>query len=258
MALAGFDISSGGSGVIRAGAAFTSGALERDISYYDDFLEGGFKVDAALLNESDPSSKFSTIANSGVWLVTFDVAPTIVIADGEPGGVLVITTGSNANDFVSCQMNGEAWAVTSLKDIYYEIRMKLADSNDTRWIVGLCSTDVAGTTIGPILDSIDGEGSMIGFVQNTDTGEDIGCILQNGGTGTTTDSGVDVSNDTFVTLGLHVRSNVGVEYFVNGTSVADVTANVPDADAVTLSMEVHSPTASSTLEVDYLSCAQVR
>lgn len=252
------SISDGAVGTLLAGPGFTAGASNRDISYSDDFLEGGFKLDLGLLNETDPSSKFSAIANSGVWLVTFDVSPTIVIADGEVGGVLLITTGSNTDDFVSCQMNGEAWAARALKDLFFEIRMKLDDSNDTRWIVGLCSTDVTGTTVGPVLDSVGGAGSMIGFVQNTDTGQDIGCILQNGGTGTTTDSGIDVADDTFDVLGFHVKGSGSVEYFVNGASVAEVSTNMPVDDALTLTMEVHSPTASSTLEVDYISCVQIR
>jgi len=181
-----------------------------------------------------------------------------MLAQREVGGVVVITTGGNANDFASCQMNGEAWAVTALKDIFFEIRMKVSLHTSTRWFVGLASTDVAGATIGPIMDSVGSENSMIGFIQDGDTDVDIDFLCQNGGTATQTDSGINIAADTFVLLAFHVKGNGSVEYFINGTSVGSSTTNVPDGDAVTLSMEVHAPVASSTLEVDYIGCSSPR
>ena len=187
--------------------------------------------------------------------MTDDADATVVIADDEPGGVLTITTNSNANDFASCQLNGEAFKVAAGKDIIFEIRVKFADTDDTRWFVGLATTDVTGTTIGPVLDGVT---ESIGFRQNTDTGVDIYYLCEDASTETTADTGVDVSDDTFVTLGFHVISNERVKFYVNGAEKANVTTNIPDTDAVTLTMEVHSPTASSTMEVDYIYCAQTR
>lgn len=258
MAFGGQDVSSGNSEVVEGGAAFSTVGFERDIVYFDDFLVGGFVVDAALADESDPSAKFCNLADKGAWLVTYDVAPTIVVADAEQGGVLVITTGSNANDFVSCQMNGEAWAVVDGKSIFFEARLKVSDDNDTRWIIGLCSTDVTGTTVGPILDSVGAAGSMIAFLQNADTATDINTLVQNGGTDTQVASGVDIVDDTFITFGIKVEADSSVYFYIDGTLVETTTTNIPTGDALTLSMEVHSPTASSTLEVDYIYCARPR
>lgn len=240
------------------GPGFNALASARDISFFDDFIAGGYMADLALASESDPGAKFSEVANAGEWLVTRDVAPTIVIADAEPGGLLLITTGANANDFVSCQMNGEAWAVAALKDIYFEIRLKVDDANDTQWIVGLCSTDTTGTTVGPVLDSVGSAGSMIGFVQDGDTAVDIDILCQNGGTATQADSLINIVDNVFITLAFRVSGIDQVEYFINGVSVGTSTTNIPSGDALTLTMEVHSPTASSTLEVDYILCAQAR
>lgn len=245
-------------GEVEESSGFSAIAGLRDFAYYDDFIAGGFVVDAALLNESDPSGKFCNLADKGEWLVTSDADPTIVIANAERGGLLLITTGSSANDFASLQMNGEAWAVTAGRDIWFECRVKFDDTNDTRWFIGLASTDVTGTTIGPIMDSVASGNSMIGFIQDGDTGIEIDSLVQNGGTGTQTGEGVDLVDDTYNTLAFHVRSNDGVEFFIDGVSVGEITTNIPDGDAMTLSMEVHSPTASSTLEVDYIFCAQRR
>ena len=259
MGIGGQDISGGGSGEIEAGPGFSAVGTARDIVYFDDFLEGGFVTDLTLTNESDPSAKFCDLADKGAWLATFDVLPTIVIANAEPGGLLVITTGSNTDDFCSCQMNGEAWAVASAKSIYFEARIKVDDADDTRWYIGLNTTDVTGTTVGPILDSLSGAGSGIGFFQNTDAGTDIQLNVQNAGTATTATTATDIVDDTFIVLGIKVDGDGTVEFFINGAKVGStVTTNIPTGDAMTLSMEVHSPTASSTLEVDYIYCAQQR
>jgi len=40
--------------------------------------------------------------------------------------------------------------------------------------------------------------------------------------------------------------------------VAEFTTNIPDGDGITPTMEIHSPTVSSFVEVDYFLCMQVR
>lgn len=226
------------------------------VTYFDDFLEGGYCPDAALASESDPAAKFSEVADRGVWLVTRDAAPTIAISDAEPGGVVAITTGASANDFVSLQMNGEAWTVNANKNIYFEARVKLADADDTQWFVGLASTDVTGSTLGPILD---GTNDSIGFRQNADTGVDIDCLTEDDTTETETDSGVDVADDTYVRLAFRVIGTERVDFYVNGDKVASHSTNLPDAGAgLTATIEVHSPTASSAMEVDYVLIQQDR
>lgn len=236
-------------------AVLPGDSVAPDIEFFDDFVSTSYCPDAALTNESDPAAKFSEVADRGDWLVTRDAAPTIVVADDEPGGLLLITTGSSANDFVSCQLNGESFKVAADKDIYFEIRMKLDDANDTQWFVGLATTDTTGSTNGPILD---GTTESIGFRQATDTGVDIYYICEDAATETTADTGEDVADNTYVTLAFHVISNTRVKFFVNGNEKASVATNIPTGDAVTLTMEVHSPTASSTLEVDYIYCCQKR
>ena len=257
MAIGGQDVSLG-AGELNEGAAFDAEGTLRDIVYFDDFLIGGFVTDIALTAESDPSAKFCDLADKGEWLVTHNSSvPTIAIANDEPGGVVVITTITGANEFASCQMNGEAWKVVAKKDIYYEIRMKVAANDDTRWIVGLCSTDTTGTTIGPVLDSVGGGGDMVAFLQNGDTTSDIDCLVQSSGTATQVDTTIDIADDTFVTLGIRVLSNLFVRFYVNGVLQVTTTTNIPTG-ALTLTMEVHSPTDLSTLEVDYIYCAQPR
>lgn len=232
---------------VLGGSVLPGTSVAPDVEYFDDFF--------AAYQTGDNVGKFSRTANQGEWLMTDDADATAIIKDDEPGGVLELKTNSNANDFCSCQHNGEAWKVADGKDIYFEIRMKVSDSDDTQWFVGLATTDVTGATLGPILD---GTTESIGFRQDADTGQDIDYVCEDASTETTADTGIDVADDTFVTLAFHVIGNKRVKFFVNGSEKASVTTNIPDGDAVTLTMEVHSPTASSTLEVDYIYCVQKR
>jgi len=135
------------------------------------------------------------------------------------------------------------------------MRVKFDDANDTRWFVGLATEDVAGTTLGPILDGVV---ESIGFRQTTATGVDIFALTEDASTETTTDTGDNVADDTYVVLAFHVLSNTAVKYYVNGIERATHTTNIPDGNEMTLSFEVQSPTASSTIEIDYILCAQTR
>ncbi len=223
-----------------------AGQIVSDHIYFDDFHTGcvavGHKFDRAGADASD-------------WLLTDDVDATITTVDDEPGGVIRITTGSNAADFASCQLNGESFKVAAGKDIYCEMRFKFDDTNDTRWFFGLATTDVTGTTLGPILDGVV---ESIGFRQTTVSGVDVFALLEDNSIETTVDTGVNLVDDTFNVFAFHVISNQRVKFFIDGKQVANFTTNIPDGDAVTPSMEIQGPTASSFVEVDYFMCMQVR
>jgi hypothetical protein len=229
--------------------------IDRDPEYFNDFQTAFYCPNLGLPGESNPAAEFSEVADRGVWLVTRDAAPTIVVEDAAAGGILRITTGSSAADFCSCQMNGQPWVVASNKDIYFCCRMAVDDADDTRWFIGLAAADVSGSTLGPILDGVS---ESLGFRQTVATGVDIFALTEDGNNETTTDTGIDMANDTFVELAFWVQSNSRVLYYVNGNLKATHATNIPNGDDLTLTMEVQSPTASSQLRVDYLFCAQAR
>ncbi len=142
------------------------------------------------------------------------------------------------------------------RDIIFEARVKFDDANDTRWFIGLATTDATGTTIGPILDGVN---DSIGFRQDGDTDIDIDCITEDDTNETTTDSTVNVLDDTYLTLTFVVSGTSNVKFYIDGTLQVTHTANLPDSGAVlTPTFEVHSPTASSTIEIDYIYVGQAR
>jgi hypothetical protein len=225
------------------------GNMVGDYVFFDDFFAASLTAGGEFVQDADTAA----------WKVTDDVNSTYAVSDAERGGVLLVTTGANANDFSSAQMTGSGlFVVTAGKDIYWEMRVKFGDADDTRWILGLATEDVTGTTLGPILDSVGSENSHIGFIQNGDTDSDIEYTVQNGGTQTTGDTGIDVADDTYVKLAFWVHGTTSVDFYVNGVRKATVTTNIPNGDDLTPSMEIHSPTASSTMEVDYIYVSQTR
>ena len=224
--------------------------LNMPVVFFDDFLTAGYTVNDA----ADAQAKFSETANASAWLLTVidggtDNGESIVISDDEPGGVLAITTNDADNDACELQLNGEAFKVQSGKDLIFEARFKLNDVDTADWFLGLATTDttvLAGTT------------ESLGFRCPDGTG-DIDYVCEDNSTETTGDTGIDLADDTFVTVRLEVRSNERVKFFVNGALVGTSTTNIPDGDAVTPTMCVRNASgAASTLEVDYFFVAQER
>lgn len=217
---------------------------------FDHYFDATYCPNAALSNESDPAARFSEVADRGLWLVTRDAAPTIVVKDSEPKGVLSITPGTSANDFVSAQMNGQSFQCTTGRRIYFEARIKTNDADDIKFFIGLASTDTTGTTAGPVLD---GTTASIGFrnvLGNTTT---FLAMSESASTESTGTAGT-LADDTFTVLAFEVIERSRINFYVNGALVYTATSNIPlTTEYLTPTMEVGSPTGTTatTLEVDY-------
>ncbi len=222
-------------------------------SFFDDFIDGrGHTVDKGTI--ASGQGKYSELANMGTWLVTVvdggtDNGEVLVTSDAEAGGVVTLTTNDADDDLLSLQMNGEAWKPAEFKDIWFVCRFKITDVSECDWFLGLATTDtavVAGTT------------NSIGFRCPDSTG-DIDVVVENGTSETATDTGVDLSDATFVKVGFHVQSNDVVEFMVDDVIKVRTTDNLPEDDPLTLTMEIRNDgAAANTLEVDYIGCAQLR
>ena len=240
--------------VESARSKFGSRGVTDRFIFFDDFFTGGY-----VTTDTGPG-KFVATANAGEWLVTFTTAATtatvelITIADAEVGGVLSITTGTTDNDFVSMQLNGEAFAVTANKRIDFEARFKITDVSETDWFIGLATTDVTGTS--PILAGVN---DSIGF-QCPDSTGDIDYVLEDD----TTDSGADttknLTDDTFVVVRFEVNGTGSTSFYVDGAHIATTTTGQVDAGAaLTPTIEIRNDGAAvQTIEVDYIMVAQDR
>lgn len=219
-------------------------SVEAPVEFWDDFVTGG--------TGTTVGGKFATTANAAQWLNSTDNGGTCIISDAEHGGVVALTPGTSANDYVSCQLNGEAFVTAANRKIIFETRIKSNDTDDLKFFVGLATTD-AGTsaTAGPVLD---GTNDSIGF-RNVLGNTAAFLYIVEDDTSETTGAAGSLTDDTFTILRFELDGTSMARFYVNGALVGKVTTGLIDAGvALTPTLEVGSPTGTTAtfLEVDYV------
>ena len=86
------------------------------------------------------------------------------------------------------------------------------------------------------------------------------CKTEKDGTETSTDSGIDMENDTDVTLSIRCQSTGKVDFFVNRKLVATHTDNIPSDEILTIAAMSLSGNATGTkvTSIDYMFAASDR
>jgi len=203
-------------------------------SLLDDFVETG-------------------IDTSHSWTVVKDASASVsIVADTVGGEVALTSAATTDNDGASIQGN-EVFSVDADKVLYFQTRVKCNDADQTDICVGL--TVNFATNPEAMLTAADR------IVFQVDDGDaSILCKTEKGGTETSTDSGVDLADDTYVVLGFQVEGTGVVTFFVNGRQVAQHTANIPDTENMALAAMSLSGSASGTraTTLDYIFGAQTR
>ena len=187
------------------------------------------------------------------WTVVKDSGATVAIVADTVGGELGLTSaGTTDNDGASIQKN-ETFSVDASKNLFFQTRLKCNDADQTDICVGF--TVNFATNPEAMLTAAD----RIVF-QVDDGDSNIDCVTEKDGTATTTDSGIDITSGTAVTLGFRVNGTGSVEFFINRVKVATHTANIPDDENLAIgAMELSgSATGTKSMTVDYLFAAQNR
>ena len=196
-----------------------------------------------------------TLDNTNDWTVIKDSSASAALgADVENGVVVLSSQATTDNDGASIQGN-EIFAVSSGRDIWFETKLFVTDAEGDAMDVCVGLTVNFATNPEAMLTAAD----RIVF-QIDDGDSNIDCVTEKDGTATTTDSGVDISSGTYVTLGFHVKSTGSVEFFVNRNLVATHTDNIPDDENLAIgAMELSgSATGTKSMSIDYLLAAQSR
>ena len=206
----------------------------------------------ALASESNPSAKYSEVADAGEWLVSFvdgggDDGLTIAVSDTLHGGYLVLTTDDADDDLISLQKNGLCVTPQAGKDIWFETKLQVADSDLDDWFVGL-----AKATTGVLAAVTD----VIGFgVVASDSSEVINIIGDKATAEDANSTGVSAANATDVTLGFYINGVTSVTCWANNAIVsaaAIATANIPIV-ALSPIIEIRNASAAvSVLSIDYI------
>lgn len=175
-------------------------------------------------------------------------AATEALAGDEKYGALVILNDNADNDVDSLQMNEENWILESGKQVWLEMRAKVADADESDMFIGLAITDTTPR------DASD----RIGFAL-ADGSAALKCESVKNTTATTSTSIATVADDTYLVLGFHWNGVNKVEWFVNRSLVATHTANLPDDENLAVTFNLQNGAASAnSLTVDYIYVAQER
>ena len=193
--------------------------------------------------------------NTNDWTVVKDSSATAALgADAERGTLVLTSQATTDNDGASVQGN-EIFALSTSRDVWFETKLKVGDSEGSA--IDLCVGLTVNFATNPeaMLTAAD---RIVFQVDDGDT--NIDCVTEKDGTATTTDSGVDIADDTYVTLGFHVKGTGSVEFFVNRNLVATHTDNIPDDENLAIgAMELSgSATGTKSATIDYLFAAQGR
>jgi len=203
-------------------------------TYIDDFL--GVTVDT--IND---------------WTVVKDAGASVAIVADTVGGELTLTsTATTDNDGASIQKN-ETFSVDASKNLFFQTRLKNNDADQTDICVGL--TVNFATNPENMLTATDR------IVFQVDDGDaSINCITEKDGTATTTDSGIDLVDDTYIKLGIAVEGTGSVKFYINDQLVATHTTNIPDDENLTIAAMSVSGSATGTRAtvLDYMMASQTR
>jgi hypothetical protein len=237
------------------------GASSPAVFDFDDFLSGDTLT-------AGGDSKYSATADQGSWLVTVidsGGGDTEVVSEGVDAtqhGLLTLTAGTEADDALTLQKNGEAWLFTADKQIVFETRLRITDVSVTDWFIGLGQTSTTIFTANDVDyvgfgDSVTA-GSDIRAVNGLDaTGGEIGDATAQTGE-TSTDVG-DMTDATFVTLGFVYDGAGAIRYYVDGALMATHKTNLPAvALTPTICIAGNEGAADPTMEVDYYMLATER
>lgn len=186
------------------------------------------------------------------WTVVKDSGAAAGIGADIQNGVLDLTsTATTDNDGASVQGN-EIFKATADKSIWFETVLQCNDADQT----DIC----AGLTVNFATDPENMLTAADRIVFQVDDGNaSILCKTESGGTETSTDSGVDLADNTNVTLSFKVSGTGLVQFYVNRNLVAQHTTNIPTTELAVAAMSLSgSNSGTRRTRIDYLFASATR
>ena len=205
------------------------------VSYFNDFKDPGNDLDV-----TNDWTVTTTEAGAG--------SATEAITAGARAGELAITNDDADNDLDSIQHKNESWSLTSGKKLWFETRIKIEDADTEDAFIGLAITDTTP------LDASD----AVGFrVETTDAS--LQCECTKNSTTTQKDSEQDLSDDTYVKLGIYYNGSSTVYFYVDRTLVATIETNLPDDENLCITFHhQNGDAAADAMTIDYVKVVMER
>lgn len=183
-----------------------------------------------------------------------DASTSVAIATDADGGAIVMSSQATTDDSgTSIQEVQQTRSLSSGKRAWFKARFKSSDADQQQIFVGL--SVAFATNPEAVLSAAD----RIGF-QVDDGNASIICKSEKNSTESSTDSGVDLADDTYVTVGFYWDGSSTAKFFVNDALVATHTSNNPDDVQLGVALFQLSGDDSGTksMTVDYAYVAQER
>ena len=201
------------------------------------------------------SDDFVAVAldSTNAWTVVKDAGASVAIVADTVGGELAITSTATTDDDGGSIQGNEIFSVDADKNVWFQTRVKCNDADQTDLCFGL--TVNFATNPEAMLTAAD----RIVFQVN-DGNASILCKTEKDGTETSTDSGVDLADSTYIELAFRVTSTNAVYFFINSQLVATHTTNIPDDENLAIgAMSVSgNDTGTRVTTLDYIMAAQTR
>jgi len=187
------------------------------------------------------------------WTVVKDSGASVAIAADVVGGRALLSSTATTDDDGSSVQGNEIFAAASGRSMWFETKLQSSDADQQEICAGF--TVNFATNPEAMLTAAD----RICF-QVADGDASILCKTEKSGTETSTDSGVDLTDATDVTLSILVEGTGVVYFFVNRSLVATHTTNIPDDENLTVGLMQLSgnDTGTKSMSVDYVFAAQTR
>lgn len=215
------------------GTDLTIAANNDVVVYMDDFL--GVAVDA-----------------TNDWTVIKDSSAAAAIVADTVNGVLGLTSAATTDDDGASIQGNEIFKAASGKSIWFETKLQNNKVAQSEICVGL--TVNFATNPEAMLTAAD----RIVFQVN-DGDASILCKTEASGTETSTDSGIDMVDDTYVTLGFRVSGTGRVDFYVNRNLVATHTTNIPTTELAMAAMSISGDNLGTRATlIDYIFASATR
>ena len=186
------------------------------------------------------------------WTVLKDGNATALIAADTVNGVLALTSEATTDDDGASIQGNEIFKAASDKSIWFETKLQNNKVAQSEICVGL----TVNFTTNPeaMLTAAD----RIVFQVN-DGDASILCKTEASGTETSTDSGIDMVDDTYVTLGFRVSGTGRVDFYVNRNLVATHTTNIPTTELAMAAMSISGDNLGTRATlIDYIFASATR
>lgn len=221
-------------------------------AYFAGMGEMPIGINPAVFTVTDDFTNVALDATND-WTVVKDSGASVAIVADTVGGEVALTSAATTDDDGASIQGNEVFSVDADKTVFFSTRIKCNDADQTDICVGL--TVNFATNPEAMLTAAD----RIVFQVN-DGDASILCKTEKDGTETSTDSGVDLADDTYVVLSFRVDGTGSVTFYVNGKVVAQHTTNIPDDENLTVAAMSLSGSSSGTraTTLDYIMAAQTR